>query len=187
MKETLTLVERLFELLLRGDIGTDRDVLLGPPLLRADRHDGRGDPEVRPVTCTVADLAVPHTSRLDGVPELAEELLGMEAGVDDVVIDAHQFVARVTADVHKPVVGIHDPAVTIGNTDDRVFIECCLLLFQGALHRLAVLYQIGHQPGQPLQTRGSRGYRIAPQACQELVGRRSQAFDRLRLLGRLCA
>ena len=54
----------------------------------------------------------------------------MDARVDDTMASPEQFVARETADLAKLVVGIDDSATEIGDADDSVLIESCLLVFE---------------------------------------------------------
>ena len=59
----------------------------------------------------------------------------MDARVDDTMASPEQFVARETADLAKLVVGIDDSATEIGDADDSVLIESCLLVFELTLGR----------------------------------------------------
>ena len=80
----------LAQLLLRplaiGDVVADRHVLVRPAALVEERHDRRVHPVDRSVLGAVAQLAAPDAAVGDRVPQIADELLRVVAGVDDAMI-----------------------------------------------------------------------------------------------------
>ena len=68
-------------------------------------------------------LAVPDPAAGDRRPEVANEFLRMETGVDDAVILAQQFLARIFRDRAELVVRVGYRAARIGDGDDGVLVK----------------------------------------------------------------
>jgi hypothetical protein len=101
----------------------DRDVLPGLAGLVQERNDGRVDPVEASVLGPVPDFAVPDMAPPDRGPEVAEELLGMVAGIDDPVVLADQLIARIPGNRAELVVDVGDPALGVGDRHDRMLVE----------------------------------------------------------------
>ncbi|MNE24749.1 hypothetical protein D3C80_1180490 [compost metagenome] len=108
------------QLALLGDIETYRHILAYLPSRGVDqRHHGAVDPVQRTVLGTVADLALPHLAGGQCPPHALEELRLMQAGVQNAMVGAQQFVPAVTRDAAKLLVDIGNAATQVGFGKDR--------------------------------------------------------------------
>jgi hypothetical protein len=87
----------LAQLLLRplaiGNLVANRHVLVRLSAFVKKRDDRGVDPVDRAVLRAVADLAAPDPAVRDRVPEIADEVLRVIAGIDDPVIPPEEFLA----------------------------------------------------------------------------------------------
>ena len=110
-------------LLVLGDVSADNHILARFSLLVEERHDGGVHPVEGAVLGAVLDFPLPHTALRDRRPQVADEFLRMEAGVDDAVVLSQQFFSRILRDRTELVVHERDPAPRIGDGYDRVLVE----------------------------------------------------------------
>ncbi len=124
----LTFVQHFLRPLALGDIRADRHVLPGFAV-GVEKRDDRGiHPVNRTIFGAVADFVPPYLAVGDGVVHLAEELGGMVAGVEDAVVLAQEFLARIFADGAELVVHVGDGSLHVSGGDDGVLVEGELLI-----------------------------------------------------------
>ena len=87
------------------------------------------------VFCPVAQFAAPHFAGRDLAVHVAENVLGMNAGFQDAMVGADQFLAGIAADPAEIVVGVGDASFHVGNGDDDRLIDRILLLDQFLMRR----------------------------------------------------
>ena len=121
--ERRLLREPLFGGFARGDVGADGDVLVRPAALVEEGDDGRVDPVEVAVLRLVPDLAVPHPAVGDRHPQVAHELVGVQARVDDPVVLAEELLAGIARNLTELVVDVGDPARHVGGRDDGGVVE----------------------------------------------------------------
>ncbi len=124
-----------------GDVEADRQIFHRHAGVILDRDDGRGCPEQPAVPGAVADFAAPGPPARNGFPQVAEERSVVPARVDDAVVLADQFFARVAAHDAEQVVDEGDVAGEVGfrhvgRAVERLllFVEIGEQLLQGGTH-----------------------------------------------------
>jgi len=106
-----------------SNVRPDGDVLIRLPALIEERDDGRVHPVVVTVLGAIPDFAVPDLAVCDRPPEIAHELLRVIVRVDDAVVLADQFVARIPGNLAKLVVDISDDPRDVGDRHDRRVVQ----------------------------------------------------------------
>ena len=106
-----------------GDVGANRDVLDGFPSSPEIRNDGRIHPVKGAVLGLVFDFALPDPPDADRLPDAADKLLGMKSGIDDAVVLADQFLARIFRNRAELIVHVSDFPLRIRDRHDRVLID----------------------------------------------------------------
>ncbi|OIQ87435.1 hypothetical protein GALL_306860 [mine drainage metagenome] len=166
-----------------GDVGADRDVLVGFSPAVQERHDGGIDPVVFALFVAVPDLAFPHISLRNGAPHVEKEFRRMVAGFENAVVLPEQLFTAVSADLAEFVVDVGDLAGLVGDGDDGMQIECELLILEQMIRLLQCL-QIAPQLLFLLQDMGALiEFFLLPRA---LYGHRQQpghAGDEIDFLG----
>src|SRR5262249_46570510 len=106
-----------------GDVMPDGDVLIWFSLRVEERDDSGIDPINAAVFRTIAEFALPNFSAGDRCPEVADVFFGMITRVDDAMILAQQFPARVLRNAAEFIVDVIDNTCLVGDGDDRRLIE----------------------------------------------------------------
>lgn len=107
----------------RGDVRANCDVLNGFPGGVQERENRRVHPVIGSVPGSIADFTVPDFALGDRAPKFGEEGLGMMSGVDDAMILAEKFFARVFRNLAKLVVDVSDVAGGIGDGDNGMRVQ----------------------------------------------------------------
>ncbi len=140
-----------------GDVGADRDVLVGSAGGIQERYDRALYPVEFPVLAAVADLTLPDFAVRDSAPETAVELVGMQARLDDAMVLAEQFGPGIAAHLAELVVDVDDVTSAVGDADDCVAIQRQVLapaLIQRAIERALGL----RRPAATFSAGGDRRY-----------------------------
>jgi len=106
-----------------GDVRADGDVLARLAVLVQKRNDCCVHPVTRSVLGAIFYFSLPDFSACDGRPQIADEFLGVITGVDEAVILAEQFRARVFGDRAELVVDIGDFSLRVGDGNNGVLVE----------------------------------------------------------------
>lgn len=116
------------------DVAADREVLPRLAGCVEERHDRRIHPVERAILGAIPDLAAPDAPLRNRAPQIAEELLGMEPGVDDAMVLPYQLFTGVFRDFAELVVDVGDEPTLVRHCDDGGLIEGVLDFLQ-PLHR----------------------------------------------------
>ena len=148
----------LLHLFAFGDVGADRNVLCRQPVLVQQRNNGGTDPIKRTIFLAVFDLAIPDLARRHRCPEFIKQCRRAVGRANDAMVGTNEFFAGITTDVAKPVIGVGNVSLEIGDADDGVLIQRVFLVGQIAMQMLQLgllclllVDQRGHlhhQPGQ---------------------------------------
>ena len=127
-----------FDLLELADVGADRDVFFRCAVGPEEGHDGGVQPVILTRLVAVFDFVSPGLAAEQRLVHRAPVAVGAVAGADDAMVVADQFLAPVSADLHKGVVDVVDRALGVGDRNDGVLVERRFLLHQLALRGLDV-------------------------------------------------
>ncbi len=134
-----------------GNVGANRNVLIGNAALVKKRYDGCIDPIVLPLLVGIANFSMPDNTCGDLLPHHLENFAGMVARIDDSVVFPDQFFACETADLAKLVIYGENISTRVGDADDRVLIHRKTLIDQFDASLLLLHDEIRQQSRQSFE------------------------------------
>ena len=108
-------LQRMQQLALLAGIKANRHVAVHPPRrLVQHRQQGTVDPIQATVLGPVAQFTLPDIAQGDGAPQRGKELVRVQPGIEQPVIDAQQLFPAISGDRTEPVVDVGDSTIEVG-------------------------------------------------------------------------